>query len=123
MSPISTTLHDVTPTTLRGLTFLSLSEVGHVLARTYGDDSGGGQTGTYTQGSAIACRVDPVGGREGIVADRLDERTTHKITVPPDTTVSAADRFSVTTFGTFEITAVRARTDEQVRILEATEDF
>lgn len=121
--PISTSAHNITPTTLRGLTFLALSETGYVLTRTLGDDSGGGQTGTWTAGTALACRVDPLGGDESVIADRIDQRTTHRITVPPDTSVTAQDRFAVTTFGTFEITAVRTRTDEQVRILEATEDF
>ena len=33
--------------------------------------------------------------------------------------MTTADRFSVSTVGTFEITAVRTRTNEQVRVLEA----
>ncbi len=103
----------------RGLTFMALSDVGYVLTRTLGDDSGGGQTGTWTAGSALACRVDVWGGGENLTAGRVNERTTHRITIPPETTVTTADRFSVSTVGTFEITAVRTRTNEQVRVLEA----
>lgn len=121
--PISTFLHDNVPTQLRGLNFLSLSQTGQVLTRTLTDDTGGGQTETYTAGSDISCRVDPVGGGESEIANRIDERTTHKITVPPATVVSAADRFQIDGIGDFEITAVRTRTDESVRVLEAVEDF
>lgn len=121
--PLSTTLHDVTPTTLRGLSFLALSNTGYLLRGTFTDNLGGG--GTYTFGTAgtFACRVDPVGGGEGVVANRVDERTTHRITVPPQTNVTAKDRFKVSGIGEFEITAVEIRTNEQVRILEAVEAF
>ena len=123
MTPISTTLHDDVPTQLRGLTFLALSQTGYILRRSLADDSGGGQTETFTNAGTVACRHDPVGGGENLSAARIDERTTHLITVPPQTAVTAKDRFAVVTVGTFEITAVRQRTDEQVRILEATENF
>lgn len=121
--PLSTSLHDVVPTTLRGLAFLGLSNTGYILRGSVTDNQGGG--GTYTFGTAgtVDCRVDPIGGGEGVVANRLDERTTHLITVPPQTSVNAKDRFKVDGFGEFEITAVRVRTDEQVRLLEAVEDF
>lgn len=120
--PLSTTAHDITPTTLRGLTFLSLSETGYLLRGTVTDNAGGGGSLTFGTAGTYACRVDPIGGGEREVANRLDERTTHRITVPPDSAITASDRFAVATFGTFEITAVRTRTDEQVRILEAVED-
>lgn len=123
MTPISTTAHDVVPTRLRGLAFLALSQTGRVLTRTLTDDAGGGQTEGYTSGSDLPCRIDPVGGGESEIANRIDERTTHKITVPPATVVSAADRFQIDGVGSFEITAVRTRTDESVRVLEAVEDF
>jgi SPP1 family predicted phage head-tail adaptor len=123
VSPISTTLHDVTPTRLRGLTFLALSEVGHISRGTVTDNQGGGGSVSYATVGTVACRVDPLGGGEGLIADRIDERTTHRITVPPETNVTSKDRFTVVGTGTFEVTAVHARTDEQVRILEATEDF
>ena len=64
-----------------------------------------------------------MGGGEGVIADRLDERTTHRITVPPQADVNAEDRFKIDGIGEFEITAVRIRTQEQVRILEAVEAF
>ena len=120
--PLSTTLHDNVPTQLRGLAYIALSTTGNVLVRTLTDDGAGGQAETYAAGSSIPCRVDPLGGGEAEAADRIDERTTHLITVPPATSVKAQDRFSVSGIGNFEITAVRTRTDENVRVLEAVED-
>lgn len=121
--PLATTLYDVVPIRLRGLSWLALSETGNVLVRSMTDDSGGGQTETFTAGTALPCRVDPMGGGESVTAERIDPRTTHKITVPPSTSVSAADRFEITGRGTFEITAVRKRTQEPVRVLEAIANF
>lgn len=121
--PLATKLHDVRPTTLRGLRFMALSDTGYVLRGTVTDNAGGGGTMTFGTAGTFACRVDPLGGGESRIAERVDERTTHLITVPPGADVSAADRFRVSGFGDFEITAVAVRTDEAVRVLEAVEDF
>lgn len=121
--PISTSLHDNVPTTLRGLRFLALSETGYVLRGTVTDNQGGGASSSYGTVGTVDCRVDPVGGRETVIANRIDERTTHLITVPPQTNVAAEDRFQISGIGDFEITAVQVRTDEQVRLLEAVESF
>ena len=122
MTPISTTLHDVTPTRLRGLTFLSLSDTGQIWRGTFTDNLGGGGTFTFSAVGTVACRIDPVAGGEDVIAARIDERTTHRITVPPATDVSAKDRFRIGA-DEYEITAVQTRTDEQVRVLEAVEAF
>lgn len=120
MSPLASSLHDDVPTQLRGLAFLALSDTGYLLRGTFVDNGGGG--GTYSFGTAgtFACRVDPLGGGEQVIANRLDERTTHHITLPPESVVEAADQFKVNG-ETYEITAVRARTQELVRVLEAVE--
>lgn len=118
-----TTLHDSTPTTLRGLRFFALSDTGYVLRGTFADNLGGGGTYTFGTVGTVSCRVDPIGGGEDLIANRIDERTTHRITVPPQTDVEAEDRFEISGIGEFEITAVEVRTDEQVRVLEATENF
>lgn len=123
MTPISTTLYDNVPTQLRGLAFLSLSNTGYILRGTFTDNLGGGGTLTFGTAGTVACRVDPIGGGEDVIANKVDERTTHRITVPPGTSVTAKDRFKVDGIGEFEITAVSVRTQEQVRILEAVEDF
>lgn len=118
--PLTTTLFDCVPDQLRGLRFLALSDTGYLVRGTVTDNAGGG--GTYTFGTAgtFACRVDTLGGGESVIADRLDERTTHRITLPPESVVEAADRF-VVNGETYEITAVRTRTQEQVRVCEAVE--
>lgn len=121
--PLSTFLNGRAPTRLRGLMMLSLSDVGTWLTRTYTDDTGGGATATWgTAGTAIPCRIDPLGGNgRSMTAGRVDERSTHLITVPPGTDVSTSDRFAVSGRGTFEVTAARERTAEWARLFEVIE--
>ena len=116
---ITTTLHDVTPFALRGLAWLALSETGYITRGTSTDNLGGGASVTWATVGTVACRVDPIAGGEEETGERLSERTTHKITLPPDTNLDSTDRFKVGV-ETFEITAIRTRTDEQVRVVEAT---
>jgi head-tail adaptor len=117
--PLATFLNGGTITTLRGLSWLALSDSGRVGAGTMVGDTGGGATTTWTYGGTIPCRVDPLSGRELLTAGRISDRSTHLITVPPGTGVTTSNRFAVTGRGTFEITAVQDRTGELVRSLEA----
>jgi head-tail adaptor len=117
--PLGTFLNGGTITTLRGLSWLALSDSGRVGAGTIVGDTGGGATTTWTYGGTIPCRVDPLSGRELITAGRISDRSTHLITVPPGAGVTTSNRFAVTGRGTFEITAVQDRTGELVRSLEA----
>lgn len=119
---VATFLDGRTPTQLRGLGWLSLSDSGRVLTRAGTDDSGGGYTvGSWTAGSYFACRIDPAGSRNGELANQASERTTHIITLPANTTVATSARFEITNRGTYEVTAVRTRTRENFRELEAVE--
>lgn len=121
MSPLSTFLNGGTATQLRGLAWLSLSDGGRVGSGTIVSDTGGGGTAAWTYGGTISCRLDPLTGDEGVVASRIHDRSTHLITVPVGTTVTHNSRFEVIGRGTFEITAIRERTAEWARFLEATE--
>jgi hypothetical protein len=56
-----------------------------------------------------------------VTADQIDERSTHLITCPAGTSVSTTARFEIANRGTYEITAIRTRTSEIVRELEAIE--
>jgi hypothetical protein len=86
--------------------------------RTANDDGGGGGTFVYTAGSALACRIAPVGAQSGQIANQVNERTTHVVTVPPNASITADDRFAVTGRGTYEVTAVRQRTGAPLREIE-----
>lgn len=79
-----------------------------------GADSGGGVTQVWgTAGANVPCRVDPLGGLGGVIlAGRIDERSTHLVTVPPGSTISSNDRFAIQGRGTFEVTATREQTAE-----------
>jgi hypothetical protein len=119
--PLSTFLNGGTAIQLRGLQWLSLSDVGHYVTQVSTDDQGGGVTQVWAAGSVdIPCRVDPIGtGRErGMVGGMIDERTTHVVTVPAGSTVTADSRFVIDGRGTFEVTAVRDRTAEHFRVVE-----
>lgn len=121
--PLSTFLNGGTATQLRGLQWLALSDVGNVGAGTVVSDGGGGGTASWVYGSSIPCRVDPLNDRGigSVIAGRIDERTTHLITVPAGTDVPAASRFAVSGRGTFEVTAVPERTAEWTRVFEVVE--
>jgi hypothetical protein len=109
--------------TLRGLAWLSLTETGYVQHKTFSDDGGGGGTAAWTNAGTVDCRVDPIAavGNEGLVADRIDDRSSHKITCPPETAVEVDGRFEVVGRGVYEVTAIRDRTDEFTRVFEAAQ--
>lgn len=117
----STFLDGQSVTQLQGLAFLGLSDSGNVLNLGGTANQGGGIARSWTTGSTIPCRVDPIGGRESEIAGRVSDRSTHRITVPPETSIGTEDRFAISSRGTFEITAIRKRTNEWVRVLEAVE--
>lgn len=121
MSPISTFLNGGTVTNLRGLAFLSLSETGYYHRFSGTSDSGGGRTRGTSTGSTIPCRVDPLTGGERIAGGKLDDRSTHLITLPPESDLTHLDQFVIDSRGTFEITAIRERTAEPMRFVEAIE--
>jgi head-tail adaptor len=120
---LSTFLNGGTAVQLRGLAFLALSETGNVGAGTIVSDSGGGGTASWTYGGTIPCRIDPIGDRgdSRMTGGRIDERSTHVITVPFGTPVASANRFAITGRGTFEITAAREQTAEMVTFFEVIE--
>lgn len=99
---------------------MALDETGYVMRNVDSDDAGGGATETWGTAGTFACRIDPVGARSGELADQINERTTHLISVKPGADVSESDRFRISGVD-FEITAVRSRTQEQIRELEAVE--
>jgi hypothetical protein len=120
--PLSTFLNGGTATQLRGLQWLSLSDLGKVGTRTATSDSGGGASVVWSFGSDVPCRIDPVassGENEDIVAARLSDRSQYVITVPTGTTVPTDNRFAVAGRGTFEVTAVRTRTAQWATFFEA----
>lgn len=105
-------------TSLRGLAWLRLSDLGAVGTATILEDSGGGGTASWTYATAVPCRIDPLAGGEGENADRISDRSTHLLTFPPETDVSVSQRIQITGKGSFEVLAVRDATDEFVRVAE-----
>lgn len=119
---VSTFLNGRAATQLRGLAFLSLSETCHVLEKTFASDGGGGGTTIWGTAGTAPCRVDPVtrANTEQVVADRLSDESTHRITIPAGvTSISVDDRVEVVGRGLYEVTAVPERTGEPLVFLEA----
>lgn len=85
-------------------------------------DGGGGQVESYEPGPVVAARIAPAGriDVEGVKGGRVDERTTHIVTVPAGTPVAGSDRILMDGT-TFEVTAVRTRSDELLRRVEVKE--
>jgi len=100
--------------------FLSLSDTGVRQVATVTDDLGGGATFVWAAAGTVACRLDPVNlapsGR--VTGGRVDERSTHVVTVPAGFAVTADDRFVVEGRGTFEVTATRDRTSSPASSFE-----
>jgi hypothetical protein len=104
--------------TTRGLVTEALTNRGSVATTTFSSDSGGGASGTVTYGTAIPCRLDALGGGEGEIADRISDRSTHLVTLPPETAITTDNDFAISGEGAFEVTAVREHTDEFVTHIE-----
>lgn len=101
----------------RGLVREALTASGNPVGGTVTDDGGGGATVADVAGSAVPCRIDPLGGSESEVAGRISDRSTHLVTLPAETSITVADDFSIS--GTaYEVTAVRDSTDEFARFIE-----
>lgn len=120
--PLSTFLNGGTATQLRGLQWLALSDVGHVLAGTVVSDSGGGGTFTWSAAGTFDCRIDPISaGSGGVTGGRIDERSTHLVTTTAGAAVTTNNRFAITSRGTFEVTATRTRTGALTEVFEVVE--
>jgi head-tail adaptor len=105
----------------RATALQTLDTTAVVHAQSTVSDGAGGTTESFTPGSSIKARLAPAGGGErGSTGSRVDDRTTHIITLPAGTTVTAADRI-VLGGRTYEATAVRRRTNEITCRVEARE--
>lgn len=113
-----TSLKNTPPT--RGLVSFALTETASVLSGTVVDDGGGGGTLTYEAGETIPCRIDPLGTgtREGETANRISDRSTDVVTLPANTAITTANELRIDGRGTFEVTAVRERSNELARFVE-----
>jgi head-tail adaptor len=119
--PISTFLDGQNPGQLRGLQWLRLSDIGNFLTRTYVTDLGGGATQTWAVAGTVACSIESMAYRSGLVAARIDERSTHLVNVPAGTPVDNDDRFAISGKGTFEVTALHQQTAEWITEFEVVE--
>lgn len=119
---LSTFLNGRAPSTLRGLQFLALSDVGVLQTVTSTSDSGGGASTVWASAGTFQVRIDPLTPEASrVTGGRIDERSTHVVTAPAGSTVSASDRIAITGRGTFEVTAVQRTTSEFAHSFEVLE--
>jgi hypothetical protein len=129
MTPLTTFLRD--RPSPRGLATEGLNAVGRFLVHSSVSDKGGGQTDTYTPAPTadwtkttnVPCRIDSMPGRRGEseVASRIADRSTALVYLPMGTPVTLEDDFQIQGIGRYEITVIRANTNEFVRVIEVTE--
>lgn len=107
----------------RGLITEALTESGYTISGTVVSDGGGGGSVTAVNGGTVACRIDSLAsqGDESAVANRISDRSTHLLTLPPGSSVTTEDQFYVIGRGTYEVTAVREHTGEFSTVFEAVE--
>ena len=105
-------------TQLRGLSWLSFTDTGHVGTGTATDDAGGGAATTWVYGTGVPCRVDPLTSDESVGGGRLSDRSTHVMHAPAGTVITTGNRFSVDGMGVFVVTAVHTRSDEMNMVFE-----
>jgi len=102
----------------RGAITEALTETANILAGSVIDNLGGGGTVVMGTSEDIRCRIDSMGGDEGEIAERLSDRSTHLVTLPPGTEIVVADDLSIDGRGIYEVTAVREYTGEHARFIE-----
>lgn len=107
----------------RGLITEALTETGWPLGGTVVDDGGGGGTVTSVAGGTVNCRIDTIvsQGDEGVIANRISDRSTHLVTLAPGQAVTTEDDFYINGRGTYEVTAVREHTGEFSTVFEVVE--
>jgi hypothetical protein len=111
--PLSTFVNQRPPKTLRGLSFLALTESGTVQTRTQSSDDAGDAILSWAPGTTVPCRLYPVTrrsrGRE--IGGAINERTTHYLVTPQGTVIGLSDRVVLLNRGTFEITMIMDHSD------------
>lgn len=93
-----------------------------IQAQSYVSDGGGGGTTTWTAAGTVDCRLAPYvhGSGEMAEGDRLSSDSEFLFTFPAETDVSLNSQI-VYQGGTFAVTAIRRRSQEMTRRVEAKE--
>lgn len=83
----------------------TLPDSGTILALTRTSDNQGGWSESWGGTTSVACRLDFIGGREGLTGEALLPYTRAIVTLPQATTITAQNRFSHSS-GTYSVQTV-----------------
>jgi hypothetical protein len=105
-----------------------MPETGRILYRSEEKTAGGGTKATYTPGDDLPAAIAPQrriisGGEADTAGDRIDDRTSHLITLPATTVVSSKDRVELDDWGVFEVLAAEKRSEAITKRVQAREVF
>lgn len=87
----------------------------------FASDGGGGGTTSWVAAGTVACRIAPITAGfsgESVGGDRLNTETEVMVTFPAETSIDHNAQI-VSGGGTFAVTAVRERSQEMTRRVEA----
>jgi hypothetical protein len=110
---LSTFLNGRAPTKLRGVQWLSFSDVAVIQTRAATSDSGGGASYVWSAAGTVPCRIYPVTirGKGAVIGGQINERSTHFFESPMATAITTKDRVVIAGRGTFEVTIALETTD------------
>lgn len=89
-----------------------------VRTQTFVSDGGGGGTTVWTAAGTFACRIAPLSGSDELAGERVTSGSEVLITLPAETAVDHNAQI-VSGGGTFAVIAVRERSEELTRRVEA----
>lgn len=119
-----TLIEDTELASMRGTAAQALDGTAVFQRKAWVSDGGGGGTTTWSAGGTVPCRLAPIatGGKEAesVTAGRLSADSQVLFTFPAETDVGHEDQI-VYGGGTFSVTAIRLRSVELTRRVEAKE--
>jgi hypothetical protein len=108
-----------------------LTEPAQVVYRSLASNGAGGLVEDFEPGPWTVCLVAPKaggkyisragGGEKSSSMERIEDRTTHVITLPAGTVIDEADNLYVEGRGPFEVLVLERRSTEIGRVVEARE--
>ena len=106
---------------LRRMTARALPDQAIIRRLTRVPDGGGGTTETWADVETVPCRIDPAGGGEDTAGARVNDATTHRVTLEAKADVRPEDQMVIDAV-TYDVTVVLRRGQWEItRVAEVKE--